>query len=121
MRLDLVSDATLAWFCLLAVASVAASAYYWFGASARRKRATYPVFIILCGIEFVCWVKVGGDPPPRVFTFVVVWTAFVAIWSIFAVTFCPQCARVARRGLFSRGARCPRCGADLGVAPPAEK
>jgi hypothetical protein len=114
MHAEMATTLSLLWAGAYAIIGMAGGAYYWLGTNASTKRDTFPWFMIVCAILFLCVAEFGLQLPALPLAFVAVMLVLVTARNIFAVTFCSRCARMIDRGvLFKRSHFCPRCGAPV--------
>lgn len=114
MQSDPPPTASLVWFGVYAIISMAGAAYYWLGTNASTKRDTFPWFLLGNAVLFLSVATFGLELPPVPLVFITVILVLITTRNIFAITFCARCARLIDRGLvFRRDRFCPRCGAPL--------
>lgn len=104
----------LIWFTLYVAVSVIGGSYYWFGGDPQEKRETFPWFLALAALLFMCLVLFGFHVSIGIGALLAVLVAAVTTRNILSITFCGQCARIVDRGLLRKRANfCPECGAPL--------
>lgn len=82
----------LVWFTLFVTVSVLGGSYYWFGGNPRAKRETFPWFLALAALIFMCAVLFGFHVSIGISALLAVLVAAITTRNILSISFCGQCA-----------------------------
>ena len=104
----------LLWFGAIFVVTGAGHLYFWFGSNAEDKRQLFPWFSAVNALLFLGFLYFAIDAPAGVLVMFGVFLTIGALIHVRLTTFCPRCARMIYRGVWSaRVSFCPRCGLAL--------
>jgi len=104
----------LLWFGAIFVVTGAGHLYFWFGSNAEDKRQLFPWFSAVSALLFLGFLYFAMDAPAGVLVMFGVFLTIGALIHVRLTTFCPRCARMIYRGVWSaRVSFCPRCGLAL--------
>ena len=114
MQTSASSPIVLLWFGAIFIVAGLGHLYFWFGSNAEDKRQLFPWFSAITAVLFLGFMYFAADTPVPLLLFFGVFLTIGAVIHVRLTTFCPRCARMIYRGVWTaRVSYCPRCGLAL--------